>query len=118
MGLTGIVLHDPRDEVQDVTEIVRAGVDDVDDIETADAFTGCNLRGIDGRSRLVNVNDFVNFLFMRDGDFDNSGRSELQVRLVESVKAFLFDTKMIFPSCEVRELTASALVGFTPSSWL
>ena len=70
------------------------GIDDVDDVKAADGFLCGDLRGIDGGGT-VTIDDFANFLLMRDGDFDYGAWRDLDAGLDEFVEAFFFDAELI-----------------------
>ncbi len=111
VGLAGLILNDARDKVQCVAIVVGAGVDDVDDVESADGFLRDDLRGIDGGRRFMDIDDFVDFLLVRDGNIDGQAGPDLNAGLIESVEALFFDAELVFSGGEGRELAASGEVG-------
>ena len=60
--LAKLVLDDAGNKVEHVAVVVCAGVDDIDDVESADGFLRGNLRGIDGQRGFVYVDSFMHFL--------------------------------------------------------
>ena len=107
MGLASLILDDAGDEVEGVAIVVSSGINDVEDVEAADGFLRGDLCGIDGRRRFVDVNDFANFLLVRDGDLNDGVVCELKRGLGEGVEAFFFYAKFIGTGRERRELAAS-----------
>ena len=88
-----------------------AGVDDVDDVESADGFLRCDLRGIDGGRRFVDIDDLVDFLQVRDGNIDGRAGPDLNAGLIESVEAWFLDAELVLAFAERGELATSCEVG-------
>ena len=109
--LSVLILHDAGNEVEDVAIVVGAGIDDVDDVEAADGFLRGDLCGIDGGRRFVDVDDFANFLLVRDGNFDGGGWRNLDAGFEQSVEALFFHAQLILAGGERRELAATGEVG-------
>ena len=111
VGLAGLVLHDAGNEVQRVAIVVRAGIDDVDDLNAADRFLCRNLAGIDGGRRFVDVDHFADFLLVRDGNIDRGCRRDCDAGLLERVETLFFDAELILASGECWELATSGEIG-------
>ena len=59
----------------------------------------------------MHIDHLVDFLLVRDRDFEGGPARNLDFRVVEGVKAFFLDSKVILPLGKRRELAASAVVG-------
>src|SRR5436305_9242525 len=70
VGLAELILHDARNEVENITEIVGGGENDVDDVESGEGLARRNLRGINGGSGFADVDDFTNLLLVVESDLD------------------------------------------------
>ena len=118
VGLAGLILHDAGNEIEGVAVVVGGGIDDVDDVEAADGFLRGDLSGIDGGRRFVDVDDFADFLLVRDGDFDRGAWRELDAGLDERVEAFFFDAELILAGGERGERAASGEIGLAADGGL
>ena len=106
-----MILHDAGNEVEDVAIVVGTGIDDVDDVEAADGFLRGDLRGINGGRRFVDVDDFANFLLVRDGNVDERRGRDLDDGLDELVEAFFFDAELIVAGRERGKRATAGEIG-------
>ncbi|SPE28489.1 hypothetical protein SBA2_40052 [Acidobacteriia bacterium SbA2] len=116
--LAGLVLHNAGNEIERIAIVVVGGKDDVDDIEAADGFLRGDLSGIDCRRRFVDVDDFADFLLVRDGDFDGGTWRELDAGLDERVEALFFDVELVLACGKCGERAASGEVGLAADGGL
>ncbi len=87
------------------------GKDDVDDVEAADGFLRGDLSGINGGRRFADVDDFADFLLVRDGDLDGRAGRELDGWFDERVEAFFFDAELVLAGGERGERAVSGEIG-------
>jgi len=112
VGLAGLILHDSRNEVEDVAIIFSSGIDDVDHIEAADGFLGGDLGGIDSGRRFVDVDDLANFPLVRDGDFNVGTWRDADAGLSQCVETLFLHAQLILAGGKGSKLAASGEVGF------
>jgi len=90
---------------------VCAGIDDVDDVESADGFLRYDLRGIYGGRRFVDIDDLVDLLLVRDGHINGRAGRDLNAGLNQSIETFFFNAESVFAGGEGRKLAASGEIG-------
>ncbi len=112
MGLPELILDHTGNEIEDIAIIARRRIGDIDDIEAGDLFLRNGERRIDHRSGFGDIDDFPDFLLVKQSRIDVAVRPELQRRNQQRVKANLLYAQLISSRRDVRQAATAAEIGF------
>ena len=102
VGLAVLISNDAGDKADGIAVIMSCGIEHVHEIESGESFLGRNLIGIDGLRGFVHIDGFAYFAHVRDGNFHGVAWGNLNVRLLERVETFFFDTEKVDAAGHIR----------------
>ncbi len=105
------VLHDAGDEVEHVAIVMRGGIRDVEDVESAEGLLRGNLSRIDGGRRFDHIDYLAHLLLVRKSDIDVRRSAGLDRRQHRGIETLFFDAELVSAGGQVGELAVAGKIG-------